>query len=113
MDRVTQVEEAIEAAGANGWEFLGIMSGSVVKIRRMTEQVTPQFALDNGWWNSSTYTAVQILSFLFTSRTRAPKVVHGTNGSPWTGGQHRNISFKAALALLSQPLDESELHNRD
>lgn len=112
-DRLIQTKDAIEAAKANGWEFMGIASGSIIQLRRMTEHSTPQYAMDNGWYPPPTYSTIEFLSFLFINRSKVPKVTYGTAACPWVGRLDRSLSFKAALALLTQPVSESELHDRD
>lgn len=109
-----QVKDAVDAAKANGWEFTGIThGGSTISLRRMTEHDTPQYAMDNDWYPSPTYTTVEFLGIRFTSRTKVPKTVHGTAPCPWVGRTDRSISFKAVLELLAQPVSQSELHDRD
>lgn len=112
-DRLMQTKDAIEAAKANGWEFMGILGGITIQVRRITEHRTPQFAMDYGWYPQDTYTSCEFLSLIFGDRNRVPKVVHGQGQYPWVGRSDRNVSFKAALALLAQPVAESELHARD
>lgn len=112
-DRLMQTKDAIEAAKANGWEFLSIQSGSIIQMRRMTEHSTPQYAMDNDWWGPTTYTTCEFISFIFTDRNRVPKVTYATHTCPWVGRNDVRISYKTALALLAQPVAESELHDRD
>lgn len=112
-DRLMQTKDAIEAAKANGWQFQGISSGSIIHVMRKTEHSTPQYAMDNDWWPQPTYDAIEWLGFVFTDRNRVPKVVHGTSACAWVGRSDTRVSFKAALALLAQPVAESELHDRD
>lgn len=107
-DRFAETLTAVKAAEANGWHRI---EGG--KLRRMTEHGTPQFVIDAGWWTNPMYTTCEFMSFVFSSRTRVPKVIYGVSSCPWVGGSDRGISFKAALALLAQPLDQSEIHDRD
>lgn len=108
QDRFTQVQDAVRAAEANGWT---VLNGSTV--RRKSEHSTPQYAKDNGWWTSDTYSTLEFISFVFGSRDRVPKVVYGTSTCAWTGRSDRDISFKRSLELLAQPLPDSEIHDRD
>lgn len=107
VNRLAQLKETADAAEANGWTYVGNST-----FRRMTEHLTPQRAIDNGWWTDSTYTACEFLAFVLRGVNRVPKVVYGTTPCPWVGLSDCSISFKRALDLFAQPLAESEIHDR-
>lgn len=107
-DRIAELTEALRTGADNGWERV---PGSRDTVRRVTEHATPQFAKDNGWWTSDTYSTCEFLSFTFGSRTRVPSVVYGVRTCPWVQGSDKRISYRNALFLLAQPLASSELHD--
>lgn len=107
-DRFAEIQAAVKDADANGWHVL-----NETTVRRMTEHVTPQWALDNGWAAGATYTTVEFLSFVFRARNLVPKVIYGTAPCPWVGRSDASISFKRAKELLAQPLADSKIHDRD
>lgn len=104
-DRFQQTRDAVEAAGANGWTVI-----DTHMVRRMTEHTTPQYVIDNGWWPHVTFTRVEFLSFVFRARDRVPAVVYETTRGPWVNRTGHPLSFKRALALLAEPLEDSEFH---
>lgn len=112
-DRILQARDAINAAGANGWQIIPANTPNTITVRRMTEHVTPQWAQDNGWYPNTVYSTCEFLSFVFFSRTRVPKVTYGTAPCPWVGRTDTSLSFKRSLELLAQPLAESSIHDRD
>ncbi|QBZ73541.1 hypothetical protein SEA_MISCHIEF19_56 [Streptomyces phage Mischief19] len=107
IDYRAKLNAALTAAGENGWEYIGNNT-----MRRMTTHVTPQFALDNGWYPSTDYSTVEFISFVLVSKG-APKVTYGSAPCPWVGRSDSTISFKRSLELLAQPLADSTLHDRD
>ncbi|ATN93718.1 hypothetical protein SEA_ABT2GRADUATEX2_48 [Streptomyces phage Abt2graduatex2] len=102
-----ELKDLIENAEANGWTYIGNNT-----VRRMAEHETPEFAQKHGWWTSSTYASLEFLSFVFPRVIgRVPKVVYGTNNTPWTARRDRTISYRRAVELLAEPIHLSETHN--
>ena len=108
IDYRARLNEALKGAGEHGWEYIGNNT-----LRRMSEHVTPQYAIDNGWYPSPTYSTVEFISFVLVSGGKAPKAVYGSAACPWVGRTDNSISFKRSLELLAQPLADSTLHDRD
>lgn len=103
----TELKGLITQAEANGWTYIGNNT-----VRRMAEHQTPEFAQKHGWWNGSTYTSLEFLSFVFPRiGSRAPRVVYGSISCPWRTRNDLRISYRRAVELLAQPLDASDVHN--
>lgn len=107
-DWMKQAVDAVNAGAANGWEII-----NATTVRRLTQHDTPQYAMDNGWYPSPTYSTCEFLSFVFMPSGRVPKVVYGTAPCPWVGRSDASISFKRAKELLAQPLADAAIHDRD
>lgn len=106
-DRLTEAQQAIRAAVANGWTYIG--NGTV---RRTTTHATPQYVMDAGWYTGDRYDTHEFLSFIFRDRSRVPKVVYGVARCAWTNRTDATVSFRRAKELLAQPLAESDVHDR-
>lgn len=107
VDRLTEAQQAIRAAVANGWTHV---DGSTV--RRTSSHETPRDVIEAGWYTGDRYETHEFLTFVFTRRDRAPKVVHGEDRCPWLVRMDSFVSFRQAKELLAQPMSESELHDR-
>lgn len=105
-DRLAELKAAITAAEANGWTYVGNNT-----VRRMAEHVTPQFAVDNGWYPGATYNSLEFLSFVLNGPSRAPHVTYGVCRVPWIDRQDRNVNWKRTLELLAEPIGSSDVHN--
>ena len=105
-DRMIELRNAIKAAEANGWTYIGNNT-----VRRMAEHVTPQFARDNGWAPGSTYASLEFLSFVLRGPSRAPHVTYGMVRYPWIARQDSRLTWTRTLELLSQPIASSDVHN--
>lgn len=106
-DRMIETKEAIDAATANGWTYIG--NGTV---RRTTTHTTPKYVMEAGWYPRAEYDTHEFLSFIFSRRDRVPKVVYGVARCAWTDRSDRLISFRRAKELLAQPMSESDVHDR-
>lgn len=107
-DYKAELNAALIASAANGWTYMGNNT-----MRRRTEHETPAYAINAEWYEQPTYSTLEFLSFLLLEGNRAPKAVYGTGPCPWVGRRDSKISFKRALELLGQPLEESAIHDRD
>lgn len=106
-NHAAELADLIKEAESNGWTYIGNNT-----VRRMAEHETPEFAQKHGWWTGSTYASLEFLSFVFPRITgRVPKVVYGTNNTPWTARSDRSISYRRAVELLAEPLHLSEIHD--
>lgn len=105
MDHLAQLKEAVAAARDNGWVPIDGRT-----VRRMTERPTPE-DLPPEWWSEPTYSRLEFLTFTFFDRGRVPLVIYGVAYTPWTGRSDQKVSFKRALELLSQPLEDSDVHS--
>lgn len=79
-------------------------------IRRMVEHVTPQWAINAGWWTGATYTSIEFLSFVTVRPDRAPQAVYKTSHVPWVEGKDRLVSFRRALELMATPVTDVQVH---
>lgn len=104
-DRVAELKDAIQEAQTNGWALVQLRS-----VRTKIHQ-TPD-NIPDAWWGLPTYQSTEALAFSFPNndRTRVPIVVHHTSRCPWVEGTEQRISYRKALALLAQPLAESDAH---
>jgi hypothetical protein len=107
VDRVAEAQQAIRAAVANGWTYMG--GGTV---RRTTVHETPRDVIAAEWYTGGQYDTHEFLSFVFASKDRVPRVIYGVARCPWLSRTDSKVSFRRAKELLAQPLSESDVHDR-
>lgn len=107
--KLDELRRHVEASQANGWYATSASGGLVI---RMTVHETPEFAKKAGWWPGDTYHYFESIDFTFTRGTdRVPLCIYRRHLCPWNEAEDGKISYRAALALLAEPLSESPIHN--
>ena len=107
MDRVAEWKKLMSEAAENGWTHVG--GGHVF---RATVHQTPAEIKAAGWWDQDTFSCIEILDFVFVRQTGLPISTYQVHVSPWVTASSHRLSYRKALALLAQPLADSDIHNR-
>lgn len=101
--QASTLNESRERATSNGWELKP--NGDLVRITYRSRNIALRML-----WPLDVYPVIETLTFTGGGRIVPPVCMHAVSDAPWKAYRATRVTFRKAVSLMDQPLEESPVH---
>lgn len=105
-------EDLIRALEDHGWEPIDLGHGRSLWNHPASNRELPTPAWAAARWPGRTYQELRQLSLVYSPAANRFFYVAKREGTPWTGATETSLSFKKAIAYVSEPWEPEVLDLR-